>query len=41
MLGNLGNDNNFSSSSNVLLNIEAKLDIPMFYGQVNVEFFNN
>jgi hypothetical protein len=37
MLGNSGNDNNISSSSSVPFKVEAKLEIPMFNGQTNVE----
>jgi hypothetical protein len=32
MLGNFGNDNNFSSSSSITFKVEAKLEIPTFDG---------
>ena len=41
MLGNLGNENDFSSSSNVPFKVEAKLEIPMFDGQTNVEVLDS
>jgi hypothetical protein len=37
MLGNSGNDDNFSSSSNIPFKVETKLEIPMFDGQTNAE----
>jgi hypothetical protein len=36
-LGNLRNDNIFSSSSSIPFKVEAKLEIPMFDGKTNVE----
>jgi hypothetical protein len=41
MLGNSCNDNNFSSSSNVLFKVEVNLGIPMFNGQTNAEALDN
>ena len=35
-----GKNNNFSSSSNVPVKVEAKLEIPMFDGQVSSEVLN-
>jgi hypothetical protein len=40
-LGNPSNDNNFSSSSIVPLNVEENLDISMFDGQINTKDLNN
>jgi hypothetical protein len=37
MLGNLGNDINFSSSSSVPFKVEVKLQIPMFNGETNAK----
>jgi hypothetical protein len=41
MLGNSGNDNNFSSSSDVPFKVEERIEIPMFNGKTNVEDLNS
>ena len=40
-LGKSGNDNTFSSSSNVPFKVEVKLEISMYDGQTNVEVLDS